>query len=207
LCYLLFLNTYYLKFRGIDAKFDKPVQLLNASVPDGVGILFQSSGAVPVSEFIVELILYTLLKIVTLVLNVNCNTFVIERQFLNVPEKFTTFILVSNNVDGTDVSAVQPKKHDANVVADITLSNNPDGTFVRVGIDENVSVNVVALGEKSNISAGIAVILVPLIKFAKDVTSFNPVYPPTKSKSSLPGMDVKLTHPKKFIERNPTIPH
>jgi hypothetical protein len=150
LCYLLFLNTYYLKFKGISAKFVKFIQLLNASVPDGVGTLFHNSGAVPVNAFAVELILYRLLKIVTLVLNVNCNTFVSERQFLNVPEKFTTFIFVSNKFDGTDVRAVHPKKHDANVVADVTLSNKPVGTLVNVGIEENVSVNVVAFGEKSN---------------------------------------------------------
>ncbi len=154
---------------------------MNASVPDGVGVLFQSSGAVPVNAFEVELILYTLLKIVTFVLNVNCNTFVRERQFLNVPEKFTTLVFVSNKVDGTDVSALHPKKHDANVVADVTLSNNPVGTVVNVVIDENVSVKVVAFGEKSNMSDGIAVILVPLIKLAKEITSFNPVYPPTPS--------------------------
>jgi hypothetical protein len=47
----------YLKFKGIDAKFDKPVQLLNASVPAGVGTLFHISGAVPISAFDVELIL------------------------------------------------------------------------------------------------------------------------------------------------------
>jgi hypothetical protein len=185
----------YLKFKGIDAKFDKPVQLLNASVPAGVGILFQSSGAVPVNAFVVELILYTLLKIVTPVLNVNCNTFVRERQFLNVPEKFTTFVFVSNKVDGTDVSDVHPKKHDANVVADVTLLNNPVGTVVNVVIDEKVSVNVVAFGEKLNISVGIDVILVPLIKLPKEITSFNPVYPPTKSKDALPGIAVKFTQP------------
>jgi hypothetical protein len=88
-----------------------------------------------------------LLKIVTPVLNVNCNTFVRERQFLNVPEKFTTFVLVSNKVEGTDVNAIHPKKQDANVVAEVTLSNNPVGTVVNVVIDENVSVNVVAFGE------------------------------------------------------------
>jgi hypothetical protein len=169
--------------------------LLNASVPAGVGVLNHNSGAVPVNAFAVELILYTLLKIVTFVLNVNCNTFVRERQFLNVPEKFTTLVFVSNKVDGTDSSAVQPKKQDANVVADVTLLNNPDGTVVNVVIDEKVSVNVVAAGEKSNISAGIAVILVPLIKLAKETTSFKPVYPPTKSKSSLPGITVRFTHP------------
>jgi hypothetical protein len=137
----------YLKFKGIDAKFDKPVQLLNASVPAGVGVLFQISGAVPANEFVVELILYTLLKIVTPVLNVNCNTFVRERQFLNVPEKFVTFVFVSNKVEGTDVSAMHPKKQDANVVADVALSNNPVGTVVNVEIEENVSVKVVAFGE------------------------------------------------------------
>ena len=57
LYYLLFLNTYYLKFRGIDAKFDKPVQLLNASVPVGVGVLLHIVGAVPVSAFDVVVIL------------------------------------------------------------------------------------------------------------------------------------------------------
>ena len=39
--------------------------MLNASVPAGAGTLFHNSGAVPVKAFTVELILYTLLKVVT----------------------------------------------------------------------------------------------------------------------------------------------
>ena len=54
---LLFLNTYYLKFAGIDAKFDKPVQFKNAPVPVGVGVLLHIVGAVPVSAFDVVVIL------------------------------------------------------------------------------------------------------------------------------------------------------
>ena len=102
----------YFQFKGIAAKLDNPVQLLNASVPDGVGVLFQSSGAVPVKAFVVELILYTLLKMVTFVLNVNCNTFVNALQFLNVPEKLVTLIFRSNKVEGTEVNDAHAKKHD-----------------------------------------------------------------------------------------------
>mgnify|MGYP000698483295 CR=1 FL=1 len=132
---------------GFDAKFDKPVQLLNASVPAGVGVLNHSSGAVPVNAFAVELILYKLVNVVTFILFVNCNTFVNALQFLNVDEKFIANVFVSNNVDGTDVNPVQAKKHDANVVANGTLSNNPVGTVVIVVIEEKLSVNVVAFGE------------------------------------------------------------
>ncbi len=88
-----------------------------------------------------------MLKIVTLVLYVNCNTFVNDKQFLNVPEKFVAFTFWSNKVDGTDVKAVHAKKQDENVVAFGTLSNNPLGTLVNVNIDANVFENVVALGE------------------------------------------------------------
>ena len=35
----------------IEAKFDKPVQFLNAAVPNGKGVLFHNSGAVPVNAF------------------------------------------------------------------------------------------------------------------------------------------------------------
>jgi hypothetical protein len=184
-----------LKFKGIDAKFDKPVQLLNASVPAGVGILFHSSGAVPVNAFVVELILYKLVNVVTFVLFVNCNTFVNTLQFLNVPEKVVTLVFKSNNVDGTDVKPEHAKKQDAKDVTNGTLSNNPVGTVVIVGIDENALLNDVAFGEKSKISAGIAVILVPFIKFVKLSTSAKPVYPPTPLKDALPGIAVKFKHP------------
>jgi hypothetical protein len=184
-----------LKFKGIDAKFDKPVQLLNASVPAGVGILFHSSGAVPVNAFVVELILYKLVNVVTFVLFVNCNTFVNALQFLNVPEKVVTLVFKSNNVDGTDVKPEHAKKQDAKDVTNGTLSNNPVGTVVIVGIDENALLNDVAFGEKSKISAGIAVILVPFIKFVKLSTSAKPVYPPTPSKEALPGIAVKFKQP------------
>jgi hypothetical protein len=126
---------------------------------------------------------------------VNCNTFVNALQFLKVDEKFTTDPLVSNKVDGTVANDVQAKKQDANVVAFVTASNNPVGTVVNVVIDEKLSVNVVAFGEKSNKSDGIADILVPLIKDAKETTSFNPVYPPTPLKVALPGIAVKFKQP------------
>ena len=196
-----------MKFKGIDAKFDKPVQLLNASVPAGVGVLNHSSGAVPVNAFAVELILYKFVNVVTFVLNVNCNTFVNALQFLNVPEKVVTFTFKSNNVDGTVANAEHAKKQDANDVANGTLSNNPVGTVVIDVIDANALLKDVAFGEKSKISAGIAVILVPFIKLVKLRTSFNPVYPPTPLKDALPGIAVKLIHPYKFILRKPTIPH
>jgi hypothetical protein len=41
----------------MDAAFDNPIQLLNASVPAGAGILFHNSGAFPDNAFVVELIL------------------------------------------------------------------------------------------------------------------------------------------------------
>jgi hypothetical protein len=56
-------------------------------------------------------------------------------------------IFWSNKVDGTLVSAVHAKKHDANDTADVTLSNKPDGTVVKVGIAANVLANIVAFGE------------------------------------------------------------
>ena len=171
------------------------MQLLNASVPAGVGVLNHNSGAVPVNAFVVELILYKLVNVVTFVLFVNCNTFVNALQFLNVPEKVVTFVFKSNNVDGTEVSPEHAKKQDAKDVADTTLSNNPVGTVVIVGIDANVLLNDVALGEKSKISSGIVVILVPFIKLVKLSTSFNPVYPPTPLKDVLPGIAVKLIQP------------
>jgi hypothetical protein len=133
--------------------------------------------------------------LVTLKLFVNCNTFVNALQFLNVPEKDVTFVLVSNSVDGTVVKFVQARKQDANVVANVGASNSPDGTVVIVVMLEKLSVNVVAFGEKSKRSAGIAVILVPLINDAKLVTSLNPVYPPTPLKDALPGIAVKFAQP------------
>jgi hypothetical protein len=121
--------------------------LLNASVPAGAGTLFHNSGAVPVKAFTVELILYTLLKVVTEVLYVNCKTSTIALEFLNVPEKLVTFTFWSNNVNGTVVRAWHEKKQDANDVAKGTLSNNPVGIDVIVVIDANALLNVVAFGE------------------------------------------------------------
>jgi len=54
--YLLFLNTYYLKVEGIDAKLVNPLQFLNAPVPKGVGVLNQIVGAVPLILFVVDVI-------------------------------------------------------------------------------------------------------------------------------------------------------
>ena len=88
-----------------------------------------------------------MLKIVTWVLYVNCNTLVNALQLRNVPEKFTTFGFKSNNVDGTDVNALHAEKQDANVVANGTLLNKLLGNDVKYNIDENVSVKVVAYGE------------------------------------------------------------
>jgi hypothetical protein len=121
--------------------------LLNALVPRGTGLLVHIDGAVPVNALVVIPILYTLVNTVTAVLNVNCNTFVNAKQFLNVPAKLSTFIFWSNNVLGTDVNPEQPRKAFANVVAFGTLSNNPFGTDDIVVIDEKQSVNVVAFGE------------------------------------------------------------
>jgi hypothetical protein len=120
--------------------------LLNASTPDGVGVLNHNVGAVPANTFVTELILYTLLNVDTLKLFANCKTFPNALQFLNVDENDVTFGQVSNNVDGTDVKDVQLKKQDANVVAFVTSSNKPEGTVV-IGVLENASVNIVAFGE------------------------------------------------------------
>ena len=169
--------------------------MLNASVPDGVGVLFHNSGAVPTKAFVVELILYKLVNVVTFILFVNCNTFVNTLQFLNVPEKVVTFTFKSNSVDGTDVNAEHAKKQDANDVANSTLSNNPVGTVVIVGIDENVLLNDVAFGEKRKISDGIDVILVPFIKLVKLSTSSKPLYPPTALRDALPGIAVRFKQP------------
>jgi hypothetical protein len=120
---------------------------LNASVPAGVGVLNHNVGAVPTKAFVVELILYKLVNVVTFVLFVNCNTFVNALQFLNVPEKLVTFRFKSNSVDGTDVNAEHAKKQDAKDVTNGTLSNNPVGTVVIVDIDENAVLNDVTFGE------------------------------------------------------------
>jgi Icc-related predicted phosphoesterase len=56
-------------------------------------------------------------------------------------------IFWSNKVDGTLVSDVHAKKHDANDTADVTLSNKPDGTVVKVDIVANALANIVAFGE------------------------------------------------------------
>ena len=169
--------------------------MLNASVPAGVGVLNHNVGAVPVNAFVVELILYKLVNVVTFVLFVNCNTFVNALQFLNVPEKLVTFTFKSNSVDGTDVNPEHAKKQDAKDVTNGTLSNNPVGTVVIVDIDENALLNDVTFGEKSKISAGIEVILVPFIKLVKLSTSANPVYPPTPLNDALPGIAVKFKQP------------
>jgi hypothetical protein len=148
---------------------------LNASVPAGVGVLNHSVGALPTKAFVVELILYKLVNVVTFVLFANVNTFVNALQFLNVPEKLVTFTFKSNNVDGTFANPEHAKKQDAKDVTNGTLLNNPFGTVVIVDIDANVLLNDVAFGEKLKISAGIAVILVPFIKLVKLSTSDNPV--------------------------------
>jgi hypothetical protein len=168
---------------------------LNASVPAGVGVLNHNVGAVPVNAFVVELILYKLVNVVTFVLFVNCNTFVNALQFLNVPEKLVTFTFKSNSVDGTDVNPEHAKKQDAKDVTNGTLSNNPVGTVVIVDIDENALLNDVTFGEKSKISSGIVVILVPFIKLVKLSTSDKPVYPPTPLKDVLPGIAVRFVQP------------
>ena len=120
---------------------------MNASVPAGVGVLSHNVGAVPVNAFVVELILYKLVNVVTFVLFVNCNTFANALQFLNVPEKLVTFIFKSNNVDGTVANAEHAKKQDAKDVTNGTLSNSPAGTVVIVDIDANELLNDVAFGE------------------------------------------------------------
>jgi hypothetical protein len=168
---------------------------LNASVPAGVGVRNHNVGAVPVNAFVVELILYKLVNVVTFILFVNCNTFVNALQFLNVPEKVVTFTFKSNNVDGTFANPEHAKKQDAKDVANGTLLNNPFGTVVIVDIDENELLNDVAFGEKLKISAGIDVILVPFIKFVKLSTSAKPVYPPTPLKDALPGIVVRFKQP------------
>lgn len=56
----------------MDAKLSKPVQFLNAAVPDGAGLLDQIVGAFPSNAFEVVDILYTLSNVVTAVFIVNC---------------------------------------------------------------------------------------------------------------------------------------
>ena len=90
--------------------------------------------------------LYKLLKLVTAVLYVNCNGLVMDKQFLKVLEKFTTFTFKSNNVAGTVDKEVHPLKQEEKFVTLTTLSNNPDGIDVIV-VYVNVSVIVVAFGE------------------------------------------------------------
>ena len=200
---LQFLNTYYLKFRGIDAKLSKPVQFLNAAVPEGVGFLNQSVGALPSKALDVVDILYTLSNEVTDVFAVNCCANVNAKQFLNVDEKLVTFGEVLNKLTGYEFNKVHELNADAKVFAFVELSNNPAGIAV-IDVNENISLNVVADVEKSKISAGIVVIPVPLIKPAKDIILFNPLYP--TSIVPLAGIEVILVHPLKSKVLKPTLP-
>ena len=63
---------------------------------------------------------------------------------------------------------------DAKLFALVEASNNPVGIAV-TDVNENISLNVVADVEKSNISAGIEVTPVPLINPAKEIILFNPL--------------------------------
>ena len=162
-----------MKLEGIAAKFDKPIQFRNAAVPIGVGTLNHISGAVPLIELVVDTILYTLVNTVTAVLLVNCNGWVKERQFRNVDEKFTTFGQLSNKSNGYVANDVHWLNADANEVASVQLSNNPEGITVTV-VNEKISEKIDTLVAYWNISDGITVIDVPLIKPAKDTISFNP---------------------------------
>jgi vacuolar-type H+-ATPase subunit F/Vma7 len=62
---------------------------------------------------------------------------------------------------------------DAKDVASSQLSNNPDGIDV-IAVNEKISEKIDTLVAYWNISEGIDVIEVPLIKPANDTISFNP---------------------------------
>jgi hypothetical protein len=147
---------------------------LNASVPDGVGLLDQSVGALPSKAFDVVDILYTLSNIVTEVFAVNCCANVNAKQFLNVDEKLIAFVELANRLAEYVFNNVHELNADAKLFAFVELSNNPVGIAV-TDVNENISLNVVADGEKSNISAGMEVIPVPLINPAKEIILFNPL--------------------------------
>ena len=90
--------------------------------------------------------LYKLENTVTAVLFVNCNGADIDKQFLNVEEKFTTFTFKLNNVDGTVDNDVQLLKQDVKSVAFVTLSNSPVGIDI-IGVNANVFEKIFAFGE------------------------------------------------------------
>ena len=181
-----------MKLEGIAAKLDKPIQFLKAAVPIGSGILNHIVGAVPLIEFVVEIILYMLLNTVTCVLNVNCNGSVNKRQFRNVDEKFTTFGQLSNKSKGYELNNVHWLNADANEVALAQLSNNPDGIVV-IAVNEKISEKIDTLVANSNKSDGIVLTEVFLIKPANDTISFNPAYPISIEDDG--GIVVMFTHP------------
>jgi hypothetical protein len=81
--------------------------------------------------------------------------------------------------------------------------NKPDGIEV-IDVNEKLSVNVCAKGDDWNISVGIVVIPVPLIKLANVIISFNPSYPISIEDAA--GIVVILLQPKKSNVLKPTLP-
>jgi hypothetical protein len=120
-----------------------------------------------------------------------------------VDEKLITLGELLNKLVEYEFNNVHELNADAKLVAPVELSNNPVGIEV-IDVNENISLNVVADFEKSNISAGIEVTPVPLINPAKEITLFNPEYP--TSIVELAGIDVILVHPKKSNVLKPTLP-
>jgi hypothetical protein len=137
------------------------------------------------------------------VLNVNCNGCVKALQFLNVDEKLITFGHASNKFNGYELNDWHPLNVPLNTDASGFDENKPDGIEV-IDVNEKLSVNVCAKGDDWNISVGIVVIPVPLIKPANETISLNPSYPTSIVPDA--GIEVILPQPKKSNVLNPTLP-
>jgi hypothetical protein len=137
------------------------------------------------------------------VLNVNCNGCVKALQFLNVDEKLITFGHASNKFNGYELNDWHPLNVPLNTDASGFDENKPDGIEV-IDVNEKLSVNVCAIGDDWNISAGIVVIPVPRIKLANVIISFNPSYPISIEDEA--GIVIILLQPKKSSVLKPTLP-